>query len=795
MIDIGKKAKVQFRWDVNPYDFTKEREQSLITRISQKYGLSKDKITIIPNFITLSENGEKVSVTNDIISNIQNPIFQVELFKEFLRVNDISNYDFDLIQQIDAEINAFIDYDVYDKYRKYSIKWVKWDNFLSYGEGNYFDFSTLKGLVLLSGNPANQSGKTTFAIDLIHFLLFGKTDKASTLDKIFNKYRPEATEVVVEGCIEIEGEEYIIKRTLSRPALKKRTSKSKTSQKVQYYKIVGGAQEELEEYIEDKQEENSQQTNKVIKEAIGNEADFDMIICATSANLDELIEKKDTERGRLMSRWIGLLPIEQKDALAREKFNSQVKPTLLSNRYNIETLKQEIEAYSINISALNENIEKLKNTNSNLDKEIAELEERKNVFVTSKNKIDDSLLKVDVTTLTATLDRLANEGLMKKTELQALQEEYETMKGVTFSNEDYDAINQERINVSSKIGELRSNFNHKKEVINQLQSSEYCPTCGRKYENVDNSQKIKEIEAEISEIKNEGGKLNTYLKEIEDKLAQLKEIREKYEYKSKVQIKISALELKVEQLRNSYKENKQIYNEYQKNNEAIDKNNQLDIQIRNTDVLIKDKRHTKEYNLMTIQQQECDITNNKKAMSDREELIQKLLDEVSLVRNWKIYLDMVGKNGISKMVLRKALPIINSQIAQLLSDVCDFTVEIEISEKNDIMFYLLRENVKADLTSASGFERTASALALRAVLGNISTLPRMNILVLDEIFGRVAKENLDNVKTLVDKIAVSYDAIIQVSHLSEIIDWHDTHIVVQKEDNVSRLHTLCNQQK
>ena len=129
-----------------------------------------------------------------------------------------------------------------------------------------------------------------------------------------------------------------------------------------------------------------------------------------------------------------------------------------------------------------------------------------------------------------------------------------------------------------------------------------------------------------------------------------------------------------------------------------------------------------------------------------------------------------------------------------MSDVCDFTVEMEISEKNDIMFYLLRENIKADLTSASGFERTASALALRAVLGNISTLPRMNILVLDEIFGRVAKENLDNVKTLVDKIAVNYDAIIQVSHLSEIVDWHDTHIVVQKENNVSRLKTICDAQ-
>ena len=77
-----------------------------------------------------------------------------------------------------------------------------------------------------------------------------------------------------------------------------------------------------------------------------------MIICATSSNLDELIEKKDTERGRLLSRWIGLIPIEEKDKFAREKYNSDVKPYLVSNQYNTEQLNQEIEAYKINIDTL-----------------------------------------------------------------------------------------------------------------------------------------------------------------------------------------------------------------------------------------------------------------------------------------------------------------------------------------------------------------------------------------------------------------------------------------------------------
>ena len=318
MIEIGKKGKIKLKWNVNPYDYSKEREQSLIAKLSKKYSLPKDRIKVLPQFIMLNDKGEATSVATDIISNIQNPQFQLKLFNEYLSVNNILSYDFDLITQIDAEINANIDYDVYDKYKRYSIKWVKWSNFLSYGEDNYFDFSNLKGLVLLSGEPANQSGKTTFAIDLLHFLLFGKTDKATTQDKIFNKYLKEATEVVVEGCLNIDGEDYVIKRILSRPSLQKRSTKSKTTQKVLYYKVVGSSMEELVDEIENQEGENSTQTNKIIKEAIGQEADFDMILCATRSNLDDLIEKKDTERGRLLSRWIGLLPIEQKDALARE---------------------------------------------------------------------------------------------------------------------------------------------------------------------------------------------------------------------------------------------------------------------------------------------------------------------------------------------------------------------------------------------------------------------------------------------------------------------------------------------
>ena len=640
---------------------------------------------------------------------------------------------------------------------------------------------------MLSGEPANQSGKTTFAIDLLHFLLFGKTSKSATLEKVFNKHLQEATEVNVEGCLVIDDEEYVIKRTLSRPALNKRTNKSKTTQKVEYYKIIGGIAEELGDYIEDNKGESSTQTNKIIKEAIGQESDFDMIICATSANLDDLIEKKDTERGKLLSRWIGLLPIEQKDIVAKEYYNSTIKPFLISNRYDINRLHQEIESFQIVIKTLQDEIEKFSKENVMLDKKIHEQEESKMRLIASKTSIDETLLKIDINTLQTSINALKDEGKRKNQELENINEELKNLLHINFSIDEYDKLVKENNDLNINIQLQRQEYISNKKLIDELTKSEYCPTCGKKYDNVDNSKKIADLNIIQEEILKNGKLLNIQKTDKEKQIELLKENREKYEKRSKLEVKKSVIELKLVQLRSDYKEKMNIFNEYQKNNEAIDRNNNIDIEIRNIEHSLKNYRNTRETNISYIENRKNSIANHNKNNEERQLIIQQINEETKIIRHWKLYLEMIGKNGISKMVLRKALPIINAQLTRMLTDVCDFNVEVIINEKNDVNFYLIKDGVKSDLNSGSGFEKTASALALRAVLANMSTLPKTNILILDEVLGRVAKENYDNMRTLYEKILENYDAIIQISHLNEIKDWHNKHIVVSKENNISKI--------
>lgn len=789
---IGSKSKIHIHWRVSPYDYSKEKENTIIFQASKKYSIPKDRIKLIPEFIVLNKRGEEISIAHEVVQNIQRPDFQLKLFKKYLLTNEITGYDFNFISQIDSEINAQINYDVYDKYRKYKLKWIKWKNFLSYGDDNFFDFSNLHGLVLLNGEPANQSGKTTFAIDLTHFLFFGKIEKYPTQDKIFNKHLNDATEVMVEGCIEIDGVEYIIKRKLTRPSATRRSAKSKTNQKVEYYKVENGNLTELEDFVDNQQEENSIQTNKVIKEAIGNENDFDMIVCATSKNLDELIDKRDTERGRLLSRWIGLLPIEEKEIIAKEKFNREIKPYLLSTKYNKEELRHEIESFKVNIHGLNGNISAAKDRVNTISAEIEQLENMQKTLLTSKMSVDESLLKVDINTLETQIKNIIEKGKIKKEELDSVTNSLKELADVTFSIEEFNSLQTSRDNLVRSLADCKAKCMNLQKLIKDLQTSEYCPTCGKKYDNVDNSSKIAENMSILASEVEKGKKMKESLTEIESRLEGLKKSQEQYLLKCRLEAQKGAVEVTVEQCRNSYIENSRILAEYKKNNEVIDRNNKLDIEIRNNEAILRGRRTEKENVLNNINNLEHDIVAYEKCITEREEIIVNLEKEAVKIYNWKLYLEMIGKNGISKMVLRQVIPVINAQISSLLNEVCDFNVEMDITDKNDVVFYLVKDGIKSDLAGGSGFERTAAALALRSVLGNISTLPRMSCLVLDEIWGRVAKENYDNLRKLLEEIGKAFDFILIISHLDEVKDFCNTIITVTKKDNVSRLKQTDN---
>ena len=119
---------------------------------------------------------------------------------------------------------------------------------------------------------------------------------------------------------------------------------------------------------------------------------------------------------------------------------------------------------------------------------------------------------------------------------------------------------------------------------------------------------------------------------------------------------------------------------------------------------------------------------------------------------------------------------------------CDFEVQLEISSKNEVEFVLIKNNKIKKLKSGSGLETTLASLALRCVLGRVSTLPKPNVIVFDEVLGKVANTNLDLVKVFFDKIKDMYETILLISHNPIIQDWGDKIITIEKNNDISSLH-------
>ena len=783
-LNINPTDKLVFDLHMLQIDHNEQKIKALRQEIADKYNvpLSNVEVNFIP--ITVDKTGKKISLTSDIISNIQKPEFQQQLMEDMINTENIEDVELKDIFDIDNQINGFINFDAYTKHKTYKFKYVKWDNYLSYGKGNYFDFTKLKGLVLLNGYPENQCGKTTFAIDLLRFALFGKADKSPTLDSVFNTYLENETEVFVEACIEIDGHDYIIRRTITRPVLKKRTSKSKAKQKVEYFKLINGSYD----LIENCEAESATQTNNVIKETIGNVEDFNLVISATAFTLGDLLRMGQTDKGKLFSRWLGLVSLEEKEKVAKEYYKKNITPKLLSNKYNKEQLNNEIDDYKTVIADDKNKIQDAENKKKDNEFNIEKINNNKLTVLSKKKEIKENV-NFDIKTVENQL-KMQNEELeIKRASFKQMKEDYNSLKDATFDKELYDTKQQELLQIQGRNGELKGLiYSHKQEInrINKLMQEKICPNCGHSIDVQEQNGFIDTINEKINALIKEGTDNKEKITALQNDINNLDIKRSETEKLNNIKLRLSATKVTIENIKMKIEDLNRKKTEYEVNKDNIVFNNEIDAQIRVIDEQLRTETQIKEHHIRNIQRLQSEIQNYEQEIKKREVIIDKLIEEEKVIRNWNIYNHLVGKNGIIKMILKRALPIINNEISRLLNGLCDFDVILSISDDNKVCIDLYRDGKSLDLgTCASGFETTISSLALRCALGNIANFPTPNFVCFDEILSGISADNMENIMTLYRRVLCNYDFILHICHDTTLVDYHDSIITVTKKNNVS----------
>jgi DNA repair exonuclease SbcCD ATPase subunit len=775
---VSPYSKIKVYWDDRPENYSKEGLTKVRNYFANKYGVQKNNINVVYRPVKFNAKGDAIEITGAGIENIMDISYQRALMKEVI-TRDGKIVDFDRIIALDDKVNGELNVDLTaSQHRTWSIKWLMIDNFLSFGDQNYIPFNKLKGLTVVNSVPANQGGKTTFTIDAIKFLLHGTTTKTNTNEQIFNTYSVK-NELIVRGMIDIEGEETIIERKMRRSA--KKGGGWTVTNKVNYYKILpDGEEEELND-------EDAKKTTLSLKETIGSEKDFELLVLATEKNLDDLIGLTTTESGKVLTRLIGLEILELKEAAARTMYNEFAKKKK-SNEYDVITLGNDIIEHETKITEGTELHGILTTKLEDAKLEIIKLNADNDRLINSKEKIDVTISALNPSKLQEEIDALSLTGKALKTKVANLTTQITNMGTIVFDEDKHHELTKNLSTNTSAKAVKEAEVVRLKKVIADLVAGGICQSCNRKLDDVDNSAHINGHSVTINNLVAEIAKIIIVMGKITTELNDLNTTKTLIDTKNKLELDKDRAEVEIGGLRNQVVAKMNDLKKYNLNLEAIELNKKVDIAVSKVKTDLAVEEHTKEDTITKIERVSTDVKANQDAIVTKTKLIETIKKEEEIDRIFKIYIDLVGKKGISKLVLRSVLPIINSEVQRLLEDVCDFEIEIFMNDKNDVEFLMNKDDIPKLLKSGSGFEKTAASLALRGVLGKISTLPMPNFITFDEVLGKVADENIEKLKPLFDKIKDMYEIVFFITHNPLLKDWGDNVVTVVKLDNISKLN-------
>jgi DNA repair exonuclease SbcCD ATPase subunit len=760
---------IQVVWEDTPENFTTERIKSVKTYFETKY--KSKNVNVITKVKTSNEENQSV----DVAVNILDENFQKDLINQYL-VNNKQDKLKDDIFKLDRVVESKISDQKSEvsPFKKWYINKIEFSNFLSFGDGQILDFNKIKGINTIESNPPNFGGKTVLSVDLLLFLFFNTTTKTNKAEEVFNRFR-DKDKVSVVGDITIDGEDYIIARSVERKMSKSGEWNVKTNLDF-FKKLADGS-------LQNFTGEQRRETENFIKNSIGTMDDFLMTILTTASNLEDLIDSKPTARGQVLSRFLGLDSLKLKEETVKE-LASAFSKSMISNVYNTESLKNEI-------IEKNELIENSKKEITEQEKLLVEVQDsitkgvsfRDELIAKKNTNIDRELVKLKPAELQSEID----------THNRRIVELTESIKSVNvvepkeFYHEDkHDEVRREISDTNITKAQVDIKIESLEKLKSEVSGGIKCDHCGIDLISASlTQQKLSEMDSLKEEQKNFLTKLIS-LTETEKGFTQLKKDFDEYEknklIKEKFEVQIEAAALK----KNQSEEKLKKYQEYQT---ILEENKKIDETIIRADMKLSVLENQKSSHITQIQTLKDKIEVAQEKINKNNQLILQIAEEFQKEKIYKVYSEIFGKNGISKMIMKTMMPVINSELQRLLADSAKFKLEIRINEKNEVEFLMIDNETQIEklMSSGSGFERTIASLALRAVLSKVCSLPKPNIIVFDEVFGKISNDNLEMVYEFFVKIKTYFEKILIITHNPMLSQWSDGIIKIEKTDNVSKV--------
>lgn len=339
-------------------------------------------------------------------------------------------------------------------------------------------------------------------------------------------------------------------------------------------------------------------------------------------------------------------------------------------------------------------------------------------------------------------------------------------------------IQNEITRVTNIIGHNKVDIDRINKEIEEIKNSDTCPTCGRKYDNVNEEHIQKVIEEKNKEIK-----------DLEDKNL------ENSEYVQNKQTELDKEIEKGKKLKEEFEELSKVYRD--KNNEIDEQQTNL-LNTNNEKTQLLQNIQNIQQNINSLNKQKDTIlkfeipdkTQYEKMCDDIDKQIVELNNDInSLNKQLEENNDYVGSIKHCLQLITKDFRtyLLQNSIFYLNSLLKNYSQKLFSNEKDII--YITQDDTKLNIQlgeatyeSLSGGEKTRVNISLLLaqkslanVIGNISC----NIIILDEILGYCDAQAEEKVIDLITTELEDLDSIYMVSH-KEIPIGYDTEILVTK---------------
>lgn len=698
-------------------------------------------------------------------------------------------------EDLDDMINQYVNQVAHDdtaRNIKWSIKSIKFDNTFAYGKGNVIDFEKLSGITGLFGR--NRSGKSSIP-GTIMYGLFNTTDRGPI--KNLHVINTRKGHCKVEVNIAVNGLDYRIERQSTKHQTRAGLLHAATH--VNVFKL-----DENGEPIKDMSGEQRRDTDKIVRKLVGTQEDFLLTSLASQGEMNAFIKHRATQRKSILTKFLDLDVFEKMLSAARED-SLEVKALLKSAPDRdwdtlISDKKHEKEIRHQERSEIEDELSELRADQQELGILLATHKDRDMVTVEDIAAQEDleSNLQKNSSQLSEKIISLGGEiGEIdsKINKIESLKEQ--------FPIEELRARRSAQQDLSKSLLSLKHRYETESTLLQNQERSIKKLTgvpCGDKFPTC---KFIKDSHKNKSLISNQKDLVTELHAQVESATASLEIILSENldEKLSKYDATLQQLtDLKVKRsgcLINLHELESRQATAESSLQEVRHRLQQMRVTVVDTDLSaevskIKQRAFALNKKIIELDAERLALSEILAVLSnDIDQLYSDREKYSGLVRRWKVYdlfMQAVNKKGIPLQIISLQLPAINSEIAKILQDTVGFTVELEAdANSNSMDIFINYGDSRRIIECASGMEKMVSSLAIRVALINISSLPKTDMLIIDEGFGALDASNVEACNRLLASLKRWFKNILVISHVDAVKDEVDNVLEIMRIGKDSKI--------